>query len=412
LTRLLAALLVCAAGLGPASRSVCAQSVPDRPGATRPVPLTKPRIPPLPEADWTDVHRKLVAQFAPEAPVPARNGAGRAGNDLRTLLHVPEMVEGLMPFNVYVSSGSSLSPRHREILILRIAWLCGNQYVWSSHAALAKTLGLTAGEIRRIAEGADARGWEPFEATLLRMTDQLYRNSAIGDATWAALKAGYDLYHLMDAVMTVTDFTTLSIMYNAMGVQPDEGVPDRLPTDIPYRVVVPDREPPLKTARVDPVDGSGLAITRTFARYPKLAEPRSRNSNYVNQRSKLLPRYREMLILRTGWNCRSEYEWAQHVGSVGRARDYGLDPVRIAEGPDAPGWDPFEAALLRAADELYRDATLSDRTWNTLAARFDTTMMMNVVVTASNYRMVSMALNALGVQLDAGDERFPKLASR
>jgi alkylhydroperoxidase family enzyme len=406
--QILTSLLVCVAGLGAASRSLCAQPVPDRPGATRPVPLTRPRIAPLPEREWTDAHRKLVAQFAP----PALDRAGRAGNDLRTLLRVPEMVEGLMPFNVYVSSQSSLLPRHREILILRTAWITGNQYVWSSHATLAKTLGLTAGEIRRIAEGADARGWEPFEAALLRMTDQLYRNSSIADSTWDALKARYDLYHLMDAVMTVTDFTMLSIMYNAMGVQPDEGVVERLPTDIPYRVAVPEREPPLKAARVDPLDGSGLAITRTFARYPKLAEPRARNSNYVNQRSKLMPRYREMLILRTGWNCRSEYEWAQHVGSVGRARDYGLDPPRIAEGPDAPGWDPFEAALLRAADELYRDATLSDRTWNTLAARFDTTMMMNVVVTASNYRMVSMALNALGVQPDPGDERFPTLASR
>ena len=207
------------------------------------------------------------------------------------------MVEGLMPFNVYVSSESSLSPRHREILILRIGLDLRESDVWSSHAALAKTLGLTDGEIRRIAEGAEARGWEPFEATLLRMTDQLYRNSSIADSTWDALKARYDMYHLMDAVMTVTDFTTLSIMYNAMGVQPDEGVVERLPTDIPYRVAVPEPEPPLKAARVDPLDGSGLAITRTFARYPKLAEPRSRNSNYVNQRSKLMPRYREMLIL-------------------------------------------------------------------------------------------------------------------
>jgi alkylhydroperoxidase family enzyme len=280
--------------------------------------------------------------------------------------------------------------------------------VWSSHAALAKTLGLTAGEIRRIAQGADARGWEPFEATLLRLADQLYRNSAVSHTTWKALAAGYDLYHLMDAVMTVADFTTLSIIYNSMGVPPDEGVVDRLPADIPYRVAVPEREPPLGAARIEPVEGSGIAITRTFARYPKLAEPRSRNSNYVNQRSKLLPRYREMLILRTGWNCQSEYEWAQHVGSVGRARDYGLDPVRIAEGPTAPGWDPFEAALLQAADELYRDAILSDRTWTTLAARFDATMMMNAIVTASNYRMVSMALNALGVQIEPGNERFPK----
>jgi alkylhydroperoxidase family enzyme len=220
------------------------------------------------------------------------------------------------------------------------------------------------------------------------------------------------MYHLMDAVMTIADFTALSIMYNAMGVQPDQWNVERLPTDVPYRVVVPEREPPLAAARVQPLEGPGLAIGRTFARYPKLAEPRSRNSNYVNQRSKLSPRYREMLILRTGWNCQSEYEWSQHVGNVGRARDHGLDPVRVAQGPQAPGWDPFEVMLLRAADELYRDATISDRTWAALSARFDTTMMMNVIVTASNYRMVSMALNALGVQLDPGDERFPSLSSR
>jgi len=392
-------LLTTVACLVTALASLSARAIPDRPGGKRPVQLTTPRIPPLAESDWTDVHRQLVAKFA---------RGGRAGNDLKTLLRVPEMVEALMPFNIYVSSESSLSARDRELLILRTAWLCGNQYVWSSHAALARASGLTATGIRRIAQGANAGGWEPFEGTLLRMADELYRNSSVSDATWKQLAARYDVDHLMDAVMTVADFTTLSLMYNAMGVMPDEGVVDRLPTDIPYRIQVPEREPPLTTARVEPLEGSGIAISRTFARYPKLAEPRSRNSNYVNRGSKLLPRYREMLILRTGWNCQSEYEWAQHVGSVGQARNYGLDPIRIAEGPTAPGWDPFEAALLRAADELYRDATLSDRTWKTLAARFDTTMMMNVIVTASNYRMVSMALNALGVQIEPGNERFPK----
>jgi 4-carboxymuconolactone decarboxylase len=393
-------LLLCAVCLRLASPGLAAEAIPERPGRSRPIQLTKPRIPPLPEAQWTDVHRQLATKFARD---------GRAGNDLKTLLHVPEMVQALMPFNVYVSGESSLSPRQREILILRTAWLCGSQYVWSTHAAFSKTRLLTADEIRRVAQGPDARGWDPFEATLLRMTDQLYRNSSIGEATWKAMAAGYDMYHLMDAVMTVADFIALSLMYNSMGVQPDEGNAERLPGDVPYRIVVSEREPPLRVARVEPIDGTGIAIGRTFARYPKLAEPRSLNSGYVNRGSKLSPRYREMLILRTGWNCQSEYEWAQHVGNVGRARDYGLEPVRIAEGPDAAGWDTFEATLLRAADELYRDAILSDRTWNALAERFDTTMMMNVIVTASNYRMVSIALNALGVQIESGNERFPEL---
>jgi alkylhydroperoxidase family enzyme len=397
---LLRSFLASVACLAAALTILDAQAIPDRPGGTRPVQLTTPRIAPLAEGEWTDVQRQLAATFARD---------GRAGNDLKTLLRVPEMVEALIPFNTYISKESSLSARHRELLILRTAWLSGNQYVWSTHAGLAKTSGLTAVEIRRIAQGPGAQGWEPFEATLLRMADELYRNSAVSDRTWKGLAARYDMYHLMDAIMTVADFTTLSLMYNAMGVPPDEGVVDRLPIDVPYRIDVLEREPPLTVARVEPLEGTGIAITRTFARYPKLAEPRARNSNYVNRGSKLLPRYREMLILRTGWNCRSEYEWAQHVGNVGRARDYGLDPVRIAEGPTAPGWDPFETALLQAADELYRDATISDRTWAMLAARFDTTMMMNVIVTASNYRMVSMALNALGVQIEPGNERFPKL---
>ena len=377
-----------------------AQATVERPGGARTVSLTTPRIAPLPEARWTDVERRLTETYSP---------GRRAGNDLRTLLNAPEMVEGLMPFNVYVSKDSSLLPRHRELLILRTAWVCGNQYIWSTHAEAARLVGLTSAEIRRVARGPDDRGWTPLEATLLRIADQLYRNASLDTATWRALSADYDVFHMMDAVMTVSDFITLSIMYNAFGVQPDAGSVEGLPTDVPYSVVVPQPEPALTAARLEPMEGTGLAITRTFARYPKLAAPRALNSQYVNQRSKLPPRYREMLILRTGWNCRSQYEWAQHVGSVGRARTYGLEPIRIAEGPNAPGWDPFESTLLTAADEMYRDATISDSTWRELSTRFDPRQMMDVVVTASNYRMVSTALNALGVQLEPGDERFPQI---
>jgi alkylhydroperoxidase family enzyme len=172
-------------------------------------------------------------------------------------------------------------------------------------------------------------------------------------------------------------------------------------------VAVPAREPALRVARVQPGPGTGLAIGRTFAIYPALAEPRSTGSNYVNRVSELDPRFRELLILRTGWDAQAEYEWAQHVGSVGRAREKGLDPLEIAQGPTADGWTPFERVLLAAADELYTDSTISDRTWQALAERFDTTLLMNATVTVANYRMVSMALNALGVQLDPGDEGFP-----
>jgi alkylhydroperoxidase family enzyme len=119
-----------------------------------------------------------------------------------------------------------------------------------------------------------------------------------------------------------------------------------------------------------------------------------------------------LLILRTGWNCQSEYEWAQHVGKIGRAREMGLDPLKIAAGPAASGWDPFEVVLLNAADELYRDSIISDRAWNAMAARFDTTLLIDATISAANYRANAMALNAIGVQIDPSDERMPALRRR
>jgi alkylhydroperoxidase family enzyme len=383
--------------------SALAQPSIDMPGSRQPRPPAVPRVAPLPEAQWTDVHREVVAKFARD---------GRADNGLRTLLHLPPLAEAVMPYTIYLSEESTLPPRHRHLLVLRTAWLCGSQALWSSaagRAVAAAPAGLSAAEIRRVAEGAAATGWSGFESALLRMADELYRVSSVSGATWSALAASYDVHGLMDAIETVNHFTALALLYNSLGVQPDEGAAHRLPADVPYRLFAAAREPALAKARVEPMEGSGIAVGRTFARHPRLNQSRSRRANFINRVSKLEPRHREMLILRIGWNTQSEYEWAQHVGSVGRAREHGLDPARIARGAAAPGWDRFEQATLRAVDELYRDGVVSDSTWRTLSERFDTGQLMSAVFTASSYRATSMALNAFGVQLEPGDERFPNV---
>jgi alkylhydroperoxidase family enzyme len=187
---------------------------------------------------------------------------------------------------------------------------------------------------------------------------------------------------------------------------------DHLPKDIAYRVVVPPREPALTTARFTPLEGRGIAVNRTMARHPKLYERWQPRQGLVVRVSKLPPKQRELIILRTGWNCQSEYEWAKHVGTVGRAREHGLDPVQIAQGASSGAWNEVEKALIRAADELYRDTVVSDATWRALSPQLGMELMMTAVVTVSDFRAISLSLNAYGVQLEEGDEHFPKLASR
>lgn len=385
-------------GLGAAAVS-SAQALPAPPPADRqPATLSAPRVPPLAESAWSDRHRALAEQYAAD---------GRADNQLHTLLNVPEIVEGLMPLTTYLNTASTLSARHRELLILRVAWLGGSQPIWATHAARARDGGLSDDDLERIAEGPQADGWDGFERTLLQLADELFLNSSVTDATFAALSARYDEQHVMDAVETVNHFTVLSMIYNSFGVQPDADTPDRLPATVPYRIEVPEREPPLRVARYEPLEGDGIAVSRTFGRYPALAQPRSRRANYINRVSPLTPHDREILILRIGWNCQAEYEWAKHVGTVGRARDHGVDPVAVALGPDDPGAREFDRTLLRLVDELYQDTIVSDETWTALRAHYDLEESMAAVYTPSSYRATSMSLNTYGVQLEAGDEGFP-----
>ncbi len=381
--------------------SQAGRSLPAPPGtADAAFRLSEPRVAPLPAAQWTAEQRAVAESYA-------RTGAG--GNALATMLRIPELAESVHRFLDYTSHASTLPARDREILILRVAWLAQNAYLWANHAPAAGAAGLASADVRRIAVGPEGGEWGGFDATLLRFADELFRNSSVTDATWDALAARYSLLNLADAVMTVAEFTTLSMLLNSLGVQPDAGATQLLPGDVPYRLTAADREPALTRPRIEPGEGPGLRVTRTIARHPEVAANWRGNTNYVNRLSPLTPHDRELLILRIGWNCQAEYEWAKHVGSVGRARDHGLEPRRIAEGPDAAGWEPHEVALIEAADELYRSAIVSEATWSTLSSRYDTHEMVSIVMTVATYRFVSMTLNAFGVQLRPDDEGFPAL---
>jgi alkylhydroperoxidase family enzyme len=123
---------------------------------------------------------------------------------------------------------------------------------------------------------------------------------------------------------------------------------------------------------------------------------------------KLPARDRELLILRTGWNCRAEYEWAQHARIALSLGITSSEVERVALGPDAIGWSPFEASLLRAADELHETSTISDVTWSIIAERYDTAQLIELPMLVGHYHLVAMTLNTLGVELDDGLSGFPQ----
>ncbi len=155
-------------------------------------------------------------------------------------------------------------------------------------------------------------------------------------------------------------------------------------------------------------DGTVMNLYTTLANSPKMGERWLTFASYILRESTLPPRDREILILRIGWLCRAEYEFGQHT-LVGKSVGLTDEEIkRITLGAKAPGWDPFDATLIRAADELHADAFITDATWNALAKRYNKQQLMDVVMTVGNYNLVSMLLNSFGVQLDPGVPSFPK----
>jgi alkylhydroperoxidase family enzyme len=123
----------------------------------------------------------------------------------------------------------------------------------------------------------------------------------------------------------------------------------------------------------------------------------------------LSPRHNEILALRTGYRCRSNFEWGVHTQyALGRGCLNEEEIAAVAHGPGAPRWDPIEQALLRAADELHEDAVIGDTTWNELARVFDHAALLEVVFVVGHYTMLSMVTNSAGVQPEAGWPSVPR----
>ncbi len=153
-------------------------------------------------------------------------------------------------------------------------------------------------------------------------------------------------------------------------------------------------------------EGTVYNIFTTLARHPQLLQRWLGFAGHVLWQSTLPAREREIAILRMGWLCRAEYEWGHHV-VIGKQAGLSDDDItRIAEGADAPGWDAFEAALVRGVDELHADSLISDSTWRALADRYNSQQLLDYLFTCGQYKLVSMTLNSLGIQLEEGFEGF------
>ncbi len=172
---------------------------------------------------WTaDRGAPRLAPLGREEYRRRREAAGRPVPDSaqlnisRTWAHSPGLAEAQAPLQRYLFSGSALSPRLREIAILRVGWRCRSRYEFAQHVLFARSAGLTDAEIGALAGGDAGPGWSELDRLVLDVVDELHAAHDLTDETWDRVAGLLPVGEVVDLLSVIGRYWTVSVVANAL----------------------------------------------------------------------------------------------------------------------------------------------------------------------------------------------------
>jgi alkylhydroperoxidase family enzyme len=174
------------------------------------------------------------------------------------------------------------------------------------------------------------------------------------------------------------------------------------PAERPYAA---DMEETLE--RLMPPGVAPLLLFRTVARDPRLF--RRMMAGGLLDKGTLSLREREIAIDRTCARCCAEYEWGVHIALFGERVGFAEAERRafVAVDADAACWSLRERLIVRLVDQLHETATIDDPLWAALAAEFHDAQLIELIMLAGAYHMISFLTNALRLPGEPFAARFP-----
>jgi 4-carboxymuconolactone decarboxylase len=185
-------------------------------------PPSEPRLPPLPFAQWDERTRRALLAHLRRPELYLSDGPDAQPMPLVMELfaqHVP-VGESFMTFtDTFVSDDSTLEPRLRELLILRVAWRTGSGYEWNQHHRMGGDEGLSPAQLAAVSEGPADPVWTADERALLAAVDEVIDGFEVTDQTWAVLAESFSPAQLFELLFVVGGYLALAAVLNSIGLR-------------------------------------------------------------------------------------------------------------------------------------------------------------------------------------------------
>jgi alkylhydroperoxidase family enzyme len=144
----------------------------------------------------------------------------------QVLLNHPKLACGLNDLLARMLWQGKLNSRLRELAIMRIGWLTACEYEWAQHWRVAQGLGVSADDLLGVRDWQSYNGFGPTEQAVLAATDDVVRDGAVSEQSWAACRRafGADQAMLVELVTAISAWRMVSSILQSLQVPLEDDV--------------------------------------------------------------------------------------------------------------------------------------------------------------------------------------------
>jgi len=149
------------------------------------------------------------------------NGA-RIINFYKVLANSPHVARNVVRLGNSLISRTTLSPKLRELTIMRIAKLCDCEYEWVQHTPVALQSGVSRAQVDAIGSWKESNNFDEEERAILQYVDEVAQNVKVADATFQALSKYLNEQNIVEITLAIGWWGMLARLFVPLEVEVDE----------------------------------------------------------------------------------------------------------------------------------------------------------------------------------------------